>query len=102
MIPIQTPYHFIDEIEQRIRNKGKYAGVYEKDRERTLFYRDYKEKNNYQLGQTRPHNIFKKLKELEEKEKEKEKEEEEKEKEEQEKEKENQEIDNTEKDPKDE
>ncbi len=102
VIPIQTPYHFIDEIEQRIRNKGKYAGVYEKDRERTLFYRDYKEKNNYQLGQTRPHNIFKKLKELEEKEKEKEKEEEEKEKEEQEKEKENQEIDNTEKDPKDE
>ena len=67
IIPIQTPHHFIDIIDKRLKNKGKYVGVYEKDRERTLFYREYKKKNNFQLGQKRPWGLYKKLKEEEEK-----------------------------------
>jgi hypothetical protein len=81
VIPIQTPYHFIDIIEKRLKEKGKYIGIYERDRERTLFYREYKKKINHQLGHKRPYGVYKKMKEEEKKQKEKE----EKEKEEKEK-----------------
>lgn len=72
IIPIQTPHHFIDIIDKRIKNKGKYIGVYEEEREKTLFYREYKKKNNIP-GAKRPYGLYKRIKEEERKKKEEEK-----------------------------
>jgi len=62
-IPVQTPFHVLEIIESRLARQGKFVGVYKRDRERTLYYREHRKKAKDKVNYKRPYGLYKKVEE---------------------------------------
>ena len=69
IVPVQSNGYLIDIIQQKIARKGKYVGVYERDRDRTLFYRNIAENSKNDKKYEKPRGLYGKVKNLKNKKK---------------------------------
>lgn len=70
IIPVQSNGHIIDIINAKLARKGKFEGVYERDRDRVLFYREVKARDKKSNLKKRPYGLYDKVRKLQKKNKE--------------------------------
>lgn len=67
IVSVYSPGFMIDVINEKLARKGKFEGVYERDRDRVLFYRDIEARIKDPINYKKPKGLYDKVKELQKK-----------------------------------
>lgn len=64
VVPVHSPGFMIDIINKKLARKGKFEGIYERDRDRVLFYRDIKARSKDPDNHRKPRGLYDKVRKL--------------------------------------